>query len=205
MQNKIITAARSAWFKLRYVDKSCRKLAKVRVTGSCKVQVSSNAEINVNGCLRIGTNALSSMGKAVLLRLDTDARMIVKGSFSLFYDDDIIVFSGGCLELGDGSFFNSSCKIRCHDFIKIGNGCAISHDVTIMDSDAHELNGHVRTAPVVIEDHVWIGSRVMILPGVIVGSGSVIAAGAVVTKDVPAGSLVAGIPAKVLREQVEWN
>lgn len=54
-------------------------------------------------------------------------------------------------------------------------------------------------------NHVWIGTRVTLLPGVTVGDGAVIAAGAVVTKDVPAGALVGGVPAKVLKEHVEWK
>lgn len=141
----------------------------------------------------------------MLIRLDENAELIVQGIFSLFYDDDVIVFTGGHLELGNDSFLNSSCKIRCHQLVRIGNGCAISHDVTIMDSDAHELNGSVKTEPVIIGDHVWIGSRVMVLPGVTIGDGAVIAAGAVVSKDVPAGALVGGVPARVLKEHVEWK
>ena len=53
--------------------------------------------------------------------------------------------------------------------------------------------------------HVWIGTRVTILSGVNVGNGAVIAAGALVTKDVPAGALVGGIPAKIIKEKVEWQ
>ena len=74
-----------------------------------------------------------------------------------------------------------------------------------MDSDAHSLDGLRRTAPVVVGNHVWIGTRVTLLPGVTVGDCGVIAAGAVVTKDVPAGALVGGVPAKVLKEHVEWK
>lgn len=74
-----------------------------------------------------------------------------------------------------------------------------------MDSDAHELNGERNTKPIHIGNHVWIGTRVTILSGVNVGNGAVIAAGALVTKDVPAGALVGGIPAKIIKEKVEWQ
>lgn len=63
----------------------------------------------------------------------------------------------------------------------------------------------MKSAPVTIEDNVWIGANVTILPGVVVGRGSVIAAGSVVTKSVPPNSLVAGVPAKVIKEQINWR
>ena len=74
-----------------------------------------------------------------------------------------------------------------------------------MDSDAHALNGSRNTNPVHIGNHVWIGTRVTILNGVTIGDGAVIAAGALVTQDVPAGCLAGGIPAKVIKENVEWE
>lgn len=177
----------------------------VRIEGCYASKFAKNAVLELSDCLRIGVNSLSSRNQPVLLRLDDGAKMIVKGPFSLFYGDDVIVFSGGRLELGSKSFLNSSTKIRCHQFIHIGDDCAISHDVTIMDSDAHELDGERRTEPVYIGDHVWIGTRVTILPGVKIGDGAVIAAGAIVSKDVAAGSLVGGVPARLIKEHVEWQ
>jgi len=79
--------------------------------------------------------------------------------------------------------------------------------VIIIDSDAHPLSypGYVMSKDVRLEGNVWVGSRAMILKGVTVGAGAIIAAGAVVTKDVPSHSVVAGIPAKVIRENVAFN
>ena len=115
------------------------------------------------------------------------------------------MFKGAYLKLGKNSFINSGCKLRCHKEITIGDNCAISHDFTVMDSDAHALNGSRNTNPVHIGNHVWIGTRVTILNGVTIGDGAVIAAGALVTQDVPAGCLAGGIPAKVIKENVEWE
>lgn len=123
----------------------------------------------------------------------------------MFYDSDVVIFEGGTLRLGNDSFINSNCKIRCHKAITIGDGCAISHDVTIMDSDAHYLNGSKNTRPIVIGNHVWIGTRVTILSGITIGDGAVIAAGALVLSDVLPGSLVGGVPAKVLKNKVDWS
>lgn len=202
---KIRIRAKSLAFSLKYKSQISGSNPKIRIEGAFASGIASNASLKINGCLRLGVNALSQNGNPVLLRLDERAEIIVDGNFSFFYGDDIIVFPSGRLELGDKSFFNSSAKIRCHQFIHIGSDCAISHDVTIMDSDAHVLDGKRRTESVHIGDHVWIGTRVTILPGVKIGDGAVIAAGAVVSKNVPSGSLVGGIPARVIKEHVEWE
>ena len=84
----------------------------------------------------------------------------------------------------------------------IGDDVTISENVVIRDSDNHEIirNGFTMDAPIVIGNHVWIGINATILKGVHIGSGSVIAAGSVVTKDVPDYALMAGVPAK----QIGW-
>jgi acetyltransferase-like isoleucine patch superfamily enzyme len=83
--------------------------------------------------------------------------------------------------------------------VTIGRDCKIARDVIIMDTDQHELPGQgLLVSPVVIEDRAWIGARAIILKGVTVGHDAIIAAGAVVTRDVPARAVVGGVPAKVL-------
>jgi acetyltransferase-like isoleucine patch superfamily enzyme len=67
------------------------------------------------------------------------------------------------------------------------------------------LSSALITSPVTVEDHVWIGSGAMVLKGVTLGEGCVVAAAAVVTRSVPEGALVAGHPARVIREAVRWR
>jgi len=79
-----------------------------------------------------------------------------------------------------------------------------------MDTSSHPLGfaGEIpetKIAPIVVEDHVWIGCRAVILKGVTVGTGSIIANNAVVTKDVPPRTMVAGNPARVIKEDVIWE
>ena len=99
----------------------------------------------------------------------------------------------------------SGCSISSQNSIKIGNNVLIGSGTLITDSDAHALNPCERLAgkpgvslPIVIEDDVFIGARAIILKGITIGKGSVVGAGAVVTKDVPDLSIVAGNPAKVV-------
>ena len=143
----------------------------------------------------------SIIGTSVILEKNSVIKIV--NNFSLLYGADIKVFSNGVLEFGSG-YANAGIQIRCSQRITIGNNAAIAKDVVIMDSDAHEIDysGYVMKKPIFIEDDVWIGTRAMILKGVTVGKGSIVAAGAVVTKSVPPFSLVAGVPARVVKQNV---
>lgn len=177
---------------------------KLLIRGGSHLALSKSASIEVGDSLSFGSCYRCRSGRTSILTLGKGSRIVVKSSFDFYYGADVQLFDGAELKLGD-SFINSDCKVRCHKSITIGDGCAISHDFTVMDSNAHKLDGSRGTAPVTIGDHVWIGTRVTVLPGVNIGDGAVVAAGALVTKDVPAGALVGGVPAKVIHEHVEWE
>lgn len=108
---------------------------------------------------------------------------------------------GARISIGNGTYLNRNTEVVAARSVTIGRDCKIARDVIIMDTDQHELPGTVIVArPVHIGDHAWIGSRAIILKGVTIGAGAVIAAGSVVTKDVPARVVVAGVPARVVRQ-----
>lgn len=109
------------------------------------------------------------------------------------------------ISIGHGTYVNRRTEITCQDSVTLGERCAISWDVLITDTDYHSVNGRPRTAPVKIGDRVWIGARATILKGVTIGDGAIVAAGSVVTSNVPAGTLVGGNPAKVLRDDATWE
>ena len=102
------------------------------------------------------------------------------------------------VSIGAHSRINRKCMLDIRGGLTIGEQVSISPEVAILTA-AHNVvdpGFRVELGPVVIEDHVWIGSRAMILGGVTLGRGSVVAAGAVVTKDVPPLTIVAGVPAR---------
>lgn len=110
---------------------------------------------------------------------------------------------GKNIHLGKDVFINSGCKFQDQGGIYIGDRALIGHNVVLATLN-HPLDPAKRAglepAPIHIEEDVWIGSQAVVLPGVRIGHGSVVAAGAVVTKDVPPLSIVGGVPAKLIKE-----
>jgi acetyltransferase-like isoleucine patch superfamily enzyme len=110
----------------------------------------------------------------------------------------------GRIEVGDYVLISPGSRISASDEIRIGNSVMMANSVYITDSDWHGIYDRTardaRVMPVHIDDNVWLGDHAMVLKGVTIGENSVVAARAVVTKDVPANVIVAGNPARVVKE-----
>jgi acetyltransferase-like isoleucine patch superfamily enzyme len=132
------------------------------------------------------------MGRLIGKELDRSFRM-----FPPFYTD-----FGKNITIGKDVFINSGCHFQDQGGIEIGDGALIGHNVVLATIN-HDLNPRKNRknhyAPIKIGTRVWIGSNATILPGVTIGDYAVVAAGAVVTRDVPAMTIVGGVPAKVLK------
>jgi len=124
----------------------------------------------------------------------------------------------GKVTIGDYVYSSSKLIIRCDVEVTIGNYCLFGPNVRIWDTNSHPLSASARkrqamdvskklvdsyeseSSPIIIEDNVWLCWDVMVLAGVRIGQGSVVAAGSVVTRDIPEMSLAAGTPAKKIGE-----
>ena len=123
------------------------------------------------------------------------------GLFPPFYTD-----CGKNIHIGRHVFINMGCKFQDQGGIFIDDGVLIGHNVvlaTLNHAMQPERRGDMLPAPIHIGKRVWIGSNATVLPGVTIGDGAIVAAGAVVTRDVPENTIVGGVPARVLRHLSE--
>lgn len=167
----------------------------------------------------------ANIGKSVVFYPDADiTNLLDKESVDIgdycHIRGEIRVFESGRFKLGNHSYLGSGSRVWCRENVSIGDHVLISHLVDIHDTNSHSLDWKLRRAesmelfetgrsvsppdlmnqPIVIGDDVWIGFKSTILKGVAIGQGAVVAACSVVTKDVPPYTLVAGNPARVVRE-----
>lgn len=120
------------------------------------------------------------------------------GLFPPFYTD-----FGKNITIGRNVFINAGCKFQDQGGITIDEGALIGHGVVLatLDHDfAPEKRQQLHPAPIHIGKRVWIGANAVVTKGVTIGDNAVVAAGAVVTQDVPADTIVGGVPAKVIRK-----
>jgi acetyltransferase-like isoleucine patch superfamily enzyme len=128
------------------------------------------------------------------------------GASSLVMGDIVLTGASdpGLFSIGDFTYITGPLRVDLGGSVRIGNRVNVGHDCLLLTVD-HEIGGtgrragDVRHAPIVIEDGVWLASRVTVLPGCTIGRGAIVAAGAVVTRDVEPNTLVGGVPAKLIR------
>ena len=141
------------------------------------------------------------------LIMKSHSRFLCRGHVQMFEAVRIECLENAILEIGDKTYVNHDSEIRCRKHISIGNNCSIAYGVLIQDSDYHIVyseNGEPKpqTKPVTIGNNVWIGANAIVLKGVSIGDGAIVAAGSVVARDIPANTLVAGNPARVVKSNV---
>jgi maltose O-acetyltransferase len=164
--------------------------------------------------------------KATIHNLSKNQDLISIGSHSVVRGELLIFAHAGKIEIGDNCYIGENSRIWSAASIKIGDRVLIAHNVNIHDTNSHSVNPMLRhqhfvemmssdhpvsnqfdikSKPVVIESDVWIGFNSTILKGVTIGTGAIVAACSLVTKDVLPGTIVAGNPARLIRDVTEIN
>lgn len=167
-------------------------------------------EFTDGGALRVGLGdfGLTSATDTSVIRVRPAGRFRCDGVVSLQRGVRVVVDAGE-LEIGHGTNVNGLTKILVGESVRIGADCTLSWNCQILDHDFHAItvDGSERasSAPVVLGDRVWVGTGAIILKGVRIGSDAVIAAGAVVTRDVEPNTVVGGSPARLLGRVDSWR
>lgn len=155
---------------------------------------------------------------AILLAVPRRLEILLAGPGNKIFIGDVndfgasfVLWKNCAIAIGDNASSNQTSATANQNDIIIGRDCMFAHEVMLQAANMHTIvdlktkkTSTTLLTKQVIGPHVWLGRRTLLMPGVTVGPGSIIAAGAVVTKDIPHSSLAAGVPAKVIKEQVSW-
>lgn len=151
-----------------------------------------------------------SLGTNTGCSLTIGSRSLIEAAITFEKDN-------ACIEIGDNTFMGG-CTVSLAKSVRIGDNVQVAWGTIFFDHDSHALSAnlrrddlantfhgkknweHVRISPLVIEDDVWIGANCIVLAGTHIGQGSVVAAGAVVTEDIPPNVLAGGNPCRVIRQ-----
>ena len=179
-----------------------KKYPKLYVYRPCRYNVGKNANISIEKELSVnkpwGQKLKNHLGEFYVFGA------LIVNNFTIHDSCRILVSKDATLSIGTG-FANDFFQVYCNKQITIGDDVIIAKEVCIRDSDRHSIDGSDSVSPITIGNHVWIGTRATILKGVTIGDGAVVAAGAVVVHDVPPHCLVGGVPAKIIRNNIEWK
>jgi acetyltransferase-like isoleucine patch superfamily enzyme len=187
-----------------------------RVSSSTQLQMASEPQgriviDGVNCSLRIGQNVILTANvlvnaEVVNCSIEIGAGCTIAGVIR------VVRGKGGVIRIGERTTFNQ-VGVSMHEAgqIVVGADCMLSSDVHMDPSDMHPMfdraTGERLNPPqnITIGDHVWIGTRVLVMKGATIGSGSVIGAGSIVVGAIPENVLAVGTPARVVRENVVWT
>lgn len=176
--------------------------------GPAELWNDGRAVVNARWSLR----SADSVGTRVRVRgrphVDNEGRMIIGERVQLVSTIatlELVSGPEGTLEIGPRTLVNFGCSLVALLQVRIGADCHIGPYTMMLDNDFHRVEPERRlerppSAPIVVEDNVWVGARSMIRCGVTIGRDSCVAAGSIVTKDVPPRTLVAGVPARAIRD-----
>lgn len=139
------------------------------------------------------------------LIMDVNSSLEMGHKTIISYGAKLTLHRNAHISVGDNTYINFNFICEAAESIKIGKDCAISWNVSIIDSDFHKIEGSKASDPVVVGDHCFIGCNTTILKGVKIGNNCIVGANSVVTKNVPDNCLVCGNPARIIKENISWK
>ena len=183
--------------------------ARILCYSPVQVCIDKYSKVNVTSLLRFNYNFSHNR---IMHNLIPGTLNITNGSimnvdhFVFHHGCQVSVNDGGVLSIKSG-YMNVNGQIDCYHSISIGEHVKIGPNVVIRDSDNHLIirKGNTISAPIHIDDEVWIGLNCIILKGVTIGKGAIIGAGSIVTSNIPPYSLAVGSPARVIRTDIRYK
>lgn len=182
--------------------------AGVKIHPSTRLNIHNSRVIVENGILSIGYDTVFHTKGGCGLGL-ANSTLHIMGSVKL-HPHAAIGAQNSTVIIGNGTVINGPTSIISKSGVRIGEHCHIAMNTIIMDCDMHKhaLAGEKPEdipKEIIIKDHCWVGHNVSILKGVTIGEGSIIGAHSVVTKDVQDRTMVAGVPARKIKDNVIWE
>lgn len=170
------------------------------------IQLEEGSKLKLSARLRTGIKQVHKSKLETRILLEENSELVVDGDFTVYAGSYIRVAPNSRLVL-HGGFINENVQVTVGGEVEIGTDFTCGRDVVIRSFDGHRImkKGYKISEPIMIGNHVWIGQGATILKGVNVADGAIIASKAVVTKNVPSKTVVAGCPAKVIEEGVSWE
>ena len=164
--------------------------------------------MNAHWHLRSATEVARTVRLVGRPSVHNEGTMIVRDRVKLESDVatlELATGPDGTLDIGERSFINYGSSLSASLLVRIGPRCQIGTYCLLMDNDFHRVEPERRlerpeSRPIVLEENVWLGARVIVTSGVTIGRDSVVGAGSVVTRDVAPRTVVAGVPAKKIRD-----
>jgi acetyltransferase-like isoleucine patch superfamily enzyme len=183
-----------------------------KIYHKARVKIRNTSELKLGGRLTIGNGEATSANISCLptnLYFGYSSKISIARSVSIGPGVNIIVKDNANLTIGENTYFTSDQHIEVVNSVEIGKNCAISWGVTIIDDDHHQLLDDKKQSKidsfVSIKDHVWIGCNVTILKGTRIGNNCVVGAGSIVKGVFPDNVLLAGNPAKIIKQNITWK
>lgn len=192
--------AQRIWYRIRQIWWRLTIMPALRALG---VEMEASVQIQGKPIVGMASNSRIRIGARCVVCSDSE-------STALGINHPVVLRTlrpGAEIVIGDDTGMSGGA-ICAAASIRIGEGCLIGANVTLADTDFHAIkpanrrynknSEEINAAPIVIEDNVFIGANAIVLKGVTIGKNSVIGAGAIVTRDIPANAIAAGNPAKVI-------